>query len=314
MKLLFVADPVEKLNVAGDSSLALLRSALKRGHEVHWAVGEDVEFVGDSVAVWAQRVLECAEDAPPRLEGRKFHPITAMKAVFIRKDPPFDAGYVKLCWLLALAEKKVWMLNPPSVLLRYHEKLVPLEARAQGFLEKDDVIPTHIGDVTRAQELMARLQVAKVVTKPFLGFGGGNIELHEAAEFQALKAGNTKDFLAQPFREEVLKFGDRRVFFLEGELLAHFVRRPKAGGFIANLAQGGTAVSEPLTTREKEVIERLGRFLKSAGILLAGADLMGPLVSEVNITSPTGLRSLHQLDGKDYSDTILEYAEKATGV
>lgn len=310
MKIIFVADAVEKLKPAGDSSLALVRAALKRGHEVTWATAEDVEFVGHSVSVQAARVLECSPEGAPRLEEKKWHPLTAMDAAFIRKDPPFDANYVKLCWLLALAEKKVWMLNPPSLLLRYHEKLVPLEALAQGFLEEGDIIPTHIGSLSRAKEFIEELKPPKVITKPFLGFGGGDIELREAERFLSANDSHI-DTLTQPFREEILKYGDRRVFFLNGKLLAHFVRKPKAGGYVSNLAQGGSAVSAPLTKKEEEVIGRLGRFLKNAGIILAGADLIGHFVSEVNITSPTGLRSLEHLDKKDYADDIVSYAETA---
>lgn len=308
MRLLFVADPVGKLKPAGDSSLALLRGALAKRWESFWATGHDVEFVGDTVGVWANRVHESPKNALPKLEERHWHPLNAFDAVLIRKDPPFDSEYVKLCWILALAEEQVFMLNRPSLLLRYHEKLVPLEARAQGFLEKEDVIPTHLGELARAKEFVADLKTTKVITKPFLGFGGGDVVLRTQAEFRGLA--ELTDSVVQPFKEEVTKFGDRRVFFLNGELLAHFVRMPKEGGFISNLAQGGNAVASPLSGREEAVIARLGKFLKASGIALAGADLIGHLVSEVNITSPTGLMSLEKLEGKDYAAEILSFVEK----
>jgi glutathione synthase len=111
--------------------------------------------------------------------------------------------------------------------------------------------------------------------------------------------------------EDILRYGDRRVFFLDGKVLAHFVRRPPAGGFISNLAQGGTAVAEPLPPGADAVLEKLGRFLKAAGIVLAGADLIGRRISEVNITSPTGLRSLETLEGNDYASPIIELVERS---
>src|SRR5262249_54397303 len=162
-------------------------------------------------------------------------------------DPPFDGEYVRLCWLLALGESKAWMLNWPSLLLRYHEKLVPLEALAQGFLRQEDLIPSHIGAHESAVEFVQRNGFKDVVAKPFLGFGGAGVQLLKAEEFigRGGKRGEVEDLLVQPFREEVKRQGDRRVFFLDGEILAHFVRKPKEGGFISNLAQGGTAVTEP---------------------------------------------------------------------
>ena len=115
--------------------------------------------------------------------------------------------------------------------------------------------------------------------------------------------------MVQPYLEEIVEQGDRRVFFLDGELLAEFVRFPKEGGFIANLAQGGSAKKVPLSDVERAVCDRLGKFLKHTGIVFAGADLIGSKVSEVNITSPTGLCSLHALEGNDYGAPILDWLE-----
>ena len=208
------------------------------------------------------------------------------------------------------------MFNKPSLLLRYHEKLVPLEALAQGFLQAADIIPSHLGGGDEARSFIRSLGANQVITKPFLGFGGNDVHLVPSREFLAAKenaetGGMIEDVLVQPFQEDILRYGDRRVFFLDGEILAHFVRRPKPGGFISNLAQGGSAVAEPLLPEQEAVLKRLGKFLKSAGIALAGADLIGTRISEVNITSPTGLRSLEQLESNDYSSPIMEFAERS---
>jgi glutathione synthase len=112
----------------------------------------------------------------------------------------------------------------------------------------------------------------------------------------------------QPFEPKV-KDGDRRVFFLDGKLLASVVRVPKAGGYVSNLAQGGSAVSKPLSAKEKAVCLRLGKFLKAKKITLAGADLIGSKVSEVNITSPTGLRNILELENKNYADDVIRWIE-----
>jgi glutathione synthase len=308
MKILVIADPVEKLRPLGDSTLAIVREALRRKHEIFWAHHDDLEYRGDHLAVHTWDVVACKKDALAELGQRRTDRLTAFGAVLIRKDPPFDSVYVKLCWLLALCEKKTWMMNAPSALLRYHEKLVPLEAVAQGFLRSDDVIPTHMGASEEAREFVAASGYPKVVAKPFLGYAGNGVTLQSREEFIADSADHG-DRLVQPFREEIYNRGDRRVIYLGGRCIAHFARMPKAGSFISNLAQGGTAAALPVTPRESESIERLGKFLSAAGIHFAGADLIGHWVSEVNITSPTGLRSLEKLEGTDYTPQIMDYVE-----
>ena len=309
-KFLIVADPVDRLKPKGDSSLVLVREMLRRGHRVFWALDSGIEYAGH-VSAWAFPVESCERDELPVLGRPDWQELSSMEAVLIRRDPPFDASYVRLCWLLALAESKTWMFNRPSLLLRYHEKLVPLEAHAQGFLHDEDIISTHMGTLDRAKDFARAGKFHEVITKPFLGFAGGGVEKMSAADFMASsRSADTDEALVQPFVGEVVKEGDRRVFFLGGELLAQFTRMPKSGGFISNLAQGGTALSAPLSTAQKAVLGRLGEFLKSSGIELAGADLIGNRISEVNITSPTGLRSLEALEGNDYAGKIVDYMEK----
>lgn len=316
MKVLFIADPTEKLKPAGDSSLAMLREALRRRHEAYWGLAENLEYRGGRLRIVARRCEECGPDDRPVLGPEESLWLSETKAVFIRKDPPFDASYVRLCWLLSLEETKVVMVNKPSLLLRYHEKLVPLEALALGFLRPEDLIPTHIGDLDSAKAWVAEHRFAKVIAKPFLGFGGSRVHLYEGAHFQDWEPSSDEkeELLVQPFEEAVLKRGDRRVFFLGGRLIGDFVRKPAEGGFVSNLAQGGSAISLPLEGPEQEVLERLGKFLAHVGIDFAGADLIGTKISEVNITSPTGIRNLLKLENRDISGAIWDHVERKSAV
>ncbi len=309
MKFLFIADSTEKLKPASDTSLAIVRETLKRKHSVFWATDLGVELSGDQVGVWAAPVKSCLQDDFPTLGDLAWHPINAFHGAWIRKDPPFDTSYVKLCWMLSLAESKVWMLNRPSLLIRYHEKLVPLEARAQGYLSKEEILPSHIGTAKGAREFIERMKPEWVVTKPFLGFGGGGVQKHSLQDFLKLPDSVLADSVVQPFRTEITEVGDRRVFFLQGKYSGDFVRMPKPGGFISNLARGGSAKDEPLTTKEKKVIEKVGKFLKKTGIGFAGADFIGHRVSEINITSPTGVRALEKFDGRNLAEELVMLAE-----
>ncbi len=285
----------------------MARAALRRGHEVFWATDRDVTYALDSCLVNVLR-LSAAGDMPTSVKAGTLR-VRDLQGVFIRKDPPFDQSYVRLCWLLSLEEGRVVQFNRASLLLRYHEKLLPLEGLAQGFFDAGDLIPTFIGARPESMAYFDREKVDQVVTKPFLGYGGRDVGLQSLSAFKQ-SASSEFDSFIQPFREEVTSVGDRRVLFLDGKVLGHFVRMPAKGGFISNLAQGGTAHARPLTAEESKLADKVGKFLKASGIELAGADFIGPKVSEINITSPTGLRSLETLEGSDGADAIIEAWEK----
>jgi glutathione synthase len=310
MKFLFIADRFEKIKPKSDSTLSLVRRALARKHKVFWASSEDIQLTGYGVGVVAAEVLGCPPDSLPSVGSNEKTPLEKFETIFIRKDPPFDGSYVKLCWLLGLLERKIFMINRPSLLLRFHEKLLPLEAMTRGFLEPKDVIPTWLNDLEGAQAYVVQEKIERVVTKPFLGFGGSDVTSLNAVDFLKTKDLSAEDpRLVQPFQSEIA-LGDFRVFFLDGTVLAHFVRVPKEGDFISNLAQGGRAETRALSERQRDVLQRLGKFLKSSSVTLAGADLIGDKISEVNVTSPTGLQSLWHLEAKDYAENIIQFAER----
>lgn len=298
-KLVLIGDPVAKLKPAADSSFAMAEVALSQGISVYWAEADSVALSAQDVWLKAARVRAVSAQGLDLVEPAEELPLRKFAVAMIRKDPPFDTSYLRLCWLLALEESRVRLLNSPSSLLRYHEKMLPYEAVAQGFLKAADVIPSFCGPGAEARRFLENLGVAEVVSKPFLGHGGEAVHKLSRTEVLGfephsplLGGGN----LLQPYQPEITK-GDRRVFFLKGKYIGSFLRVPKEGHFVSNLAQGGTAVVAPLSAREKSVIERTGKFLRRVGIFFAGADLIGHRLSEVNVTSPTGFRSLEKLQG-----------------
>ena len=311
MKFLFIADPLEKVRPQSDTTLVLIQEAVKRGHEAFWATDRDVQLASSVVFVSAKKCVAAPKDVLPKLEEAEAIPLVEWDGVFIRKDPPFDESYLKLCWLLALEEKAVWISNKASVLIRYHEKLLPFEAVASGHLTHEDIIPTFLGNLKEAQRFVREQGMDKVIAKPFLGYAGGGLQLFEAKEFLQQSSG-LEGSLIQPYQKAISE-GDRRVFYLKGAIVGHFMRMPEKGGYISNLARGGTAVSKPITGNEKEVLEKLGKFLNECQIHFAGADVIGGRVSEVNITSPTGLRALEKLEGKHVGGAIIEMAETEIG-
>lgn len=311
MRVLFIADPLESLKKKSDTSFAFLRECLRQGHEVYWAIDRGVTAHSHQISIESSQITSCEKDELPIGLSASNRPIEDFDVVLIRKDPPFDMNYIQLCWVLSYAETKIYFMNRPSLLVRYHEKILPLEAVAHGFLQPDDIIPTFFGNWEAAKRYFKQNQVEKVILKPFWGFGGSDIQLLSAQEFESKSETPEllRDQIVQPFQKEITT-GDRRVFLLDGEILCHVVRVPKSGSIISNLAQGGSALATPLRPKEEEALLRLGKFLKFAGIHLAGADVIGEKISEVNITSPTGIRSIEELEGHDFSREIMLFATK----
>lgn len=312
LKIFFVADPVETLKPASDSTLAILRVAQDRGHRTYWLTDKDVEYVNGKVMLRARKCGAFSSEGFPSLGEVEVLDAESFHAGLIRKDPPFNDDYVRLCWILALIEKKVLFVNRPSLLVRYHEKLLPLEAFSQGFLKKTDLIPTHLGTGLSATAFVQNLKMPLVVTKPFLGYGGKNIDQWKKEDFinQGMSHPEKwEGFVVQPFLKEVLQ-EDRRLLVIDGKIRGQFVRVPPPGGFVANLAQGGTAEYRPLSKAQQSVGERAARFLKKIGMVFSGLDLIGPKVSEINVTSPTGFMSYQKLKGENLATYVISSIER----
>ncbi len=303
MNFLIIGDPIRNLKPKTDSSLAMAREALQRTHEIHWCTAEDLFLWQGRLHARVDAILGCPDDSLPATDTVKEPQVlNSFDGVWIRKDPPFDSSYLSLCWLLALEENNVPMLNKPSVLLRYHEKLLPFEAVEKGFLKEEELIPTFL-PTGRRMLVPQDFPKGEAVLKPFLGHGGKDVE-----KFPSPQTPEPYFFL-QPFQKEVTKTGDRRIFLLDGEVVGTFVRIPKEGEIKSNIAAGGTGVLKDMNKKEREIVDRLSLFLKEIGVTFAGVDMMNEKISEVNITSPTGFQTLRELGGGRLAATYVDYAE-----
>lgn len=302
---LIIIDPIDKLQIPIDTSIFVGECALKRGISVYFATEFDLTIERSKVHVLASRANEVFVDKAPRLVAAEKKLLSDFAVIFIRKDPPFDPSYVKLCWLLATVSGKSLILNAPELLLRYHEKMLPIEGLAQGFLKKTDVTNTFLGDAAAAR---ADLGDAPCILKPFLGHGGRGVEKHRASDLDDKKV--TADTLVQPYLSEIEKLGDFRVIFIQGKVRGFFSRFPKAGHYLSNVAQGGTPKLVSMSAAQKKTMDRVSKFLKKLGVYLAGVDLIGTKVSEINITSPSGLRIYSNLSGENLADELVVGAQK----
>jgi glutathione synthase len=303
MQFLIIADPIRDLKPKSDTSLAMVREAMLRAHSVHWCTAEDLTLWDGRVLARVEEVTGCAENSHPATTTvKELQSINGYDGVWVRKDPPFDVSYMSLCWLLALEENNVPFLNKPSLMLRYHEKMLPLEAMEKGFLRREEVIPTFL-PTGRRLPVPSDFPKGECVTKPWLGHGGAGV-----LKLEGPTQPEPYHFL-QPLQKEVTRTGDRRIFILNGEVIGSFARIPAEGDIRANLAAGGKAVMREMSRREMEIANRLGDFLKEIGIMFAGADMIGEKISEVNITSPTGFQALTEIGGRRLAPAYLDFAE-----
>lgn len=310
-KLLFIADSLEKVNLKSDSSLALAESAIQQNWEVFWCEAKNVHFINEDIIL--NKVYEINHvsltDIRFSLIKQKLVSFATFDFCFIRKDPPFDEGYKDLCWILA-TQAKVKIINPPEVLLAYHEKSLHWRALADGVLQKHHIISTCLSADLEVIEEYCKINEDilsnGLVCKPWLGHGGEDVQLFDSIpkfidSLQQQKKANKliPKYLIQPYLAEIQTEGDRRVLIANGKVIGDFVRLPAQGKIASNLAQGGTAILREMTQEQRIICEELGKFLKNKNIFLAGLDLIGTRIGEINITSPTGLRTYESLTGKN---------------
>ncbi len=313
-KALFVADPVEVLKPETDTSLYLMREAIRRQISVSFGDAHSISWVSDRVVVRARAILDLGSRSQhPRLGPESESSLQDFDFVFIRKEPPFNEDYQKLCWLLRPYEKKIRFFNPPSSLLLEHEKMIPLSAVAEGVLKKNEIIESCVTDDLRvALDFAKRMKTEHLICKPWLGHGGRDIQLFDRESFIKDPHEFWKDdeeFMLQPFHEAIFERGDRRVLTMNGKVLGNFVRLPKKGHFVSNLVRGGQAFLRDLEAEEISILDRFCSWLNSKGILFAGLDFIDAKLSEVNVTSPTGLGAFEDLTGRDLSREIWDAFE-----
>ncbi len=317
-KLLFIADSLKKVNLKSDSSLALAQVALEENWQVFWCEAENLHFINDELVVnYLSEIISLSiNDLKYEAVNDNSIPLANFNYCFIRKDPPFDENYKDLCWLLA-TQSKVKILNPPEMLLAYHEKSLQWKVYSAGAIKKENLIATCLSSdknlIKNYLEFNHELFVNGIVCKPWLGHGGEDVQLFKNIEelfvfFQQCLSKNASlpKYLIQPYLQEIHTAGDRRVLIANGEIIGDFVRLPAQGKIASNLAQGGTAVIREMTNEQVQICANVANYLKCNNIMFAGLDLIGTKIGEINITSPTGLRTYENLTGNNIARKAFE--------
>ncbi len=312
MRLLFVADPLEQFNIKKDTTFAMMKEAAARGHEIlaceprHlvWQHGGRVSATLRQVALSGDPVYWFTEQHVPEMA------LADLDAVLMRKDPPFDSEYFYATHLLQQAEREgARVFNKPAALRDHPEKLAILE------------FPELIGPtlVTRDAEAIKRFHAEHrdIILKPLDGMGGmgifrvGEDGLNLGSITETLNRHGTTTVMVQRYLPEIVQ-GDKRILVIAGEPVPYCLARiPQGSEIRGNLAAGGKGVAQPLSASDREIAETLGPVLAARGLLLAGLDVIGDSLTEINVTSPTCFREIADQTGFDVAKVFVDALEAA---
>ena len=305
---LFVSDPIESFLVDKDTTIAFMREADRRGHEVFSAEAETLAFAAGAPHASACR-LRLREGDPwyEALPSSEL-PLGHFDVVWMRKDPPYDLNYFFAAHLLELSPAPTLVVNSPRGLRDVTEKLFVLrfpELCPQTLISR------------RVEELLAFREKlgGEMVVKPIGGCGGEGVfhlradDPNTRALLDMVTAHGSQYQIAQRYIPEIRQ-GDKRIILVEGEPVGAVLRVPQHWESRANFHAGGAAVKAELSDRDREICAAIGPSLVEHGILFAGIDVIGDWLTEVNVTSPTGIREINELDGVRLEVLVLDAVER----
>jgi glutathione synthase len=310
MKLAFILDPLDDIKTYKDSSYAMMQEAARRGHELFVLQQEDLLCRNGVVSGRAAAIqLTGAKTGWYALEARREVPLAAFDALLMRKDPPFDMEYIYSTYLLELAEGQgARVINRPRALRDCNEKF-----SITRFVSL--TVPTL---VTRLEsELRAFLEAqADVVLKPLDGMGGASVfrlqrqDPNIGVVIETLTHYGRRTIMAQRYIPDIVN-GDKRILLIDGEPVPYALARiPKAGETRGNLAAGARGVVRELSARDREIAQTVGPVLAREGMLLVGLDVIGDYLTEINVTSPTGMREIMDQSGFDVAGMMIDAVER----
>ncbi|MBS0386999.1 MAG: glutathione synthase [Proteobacteria bacterium] len=306
-RLLVVMDPIDHIKYQKDTTLALLLAAAARGYELHYAEMHDLRL-RDGVAEGSTRALTVRAD--PHDWFTLGEPVTRVlgdfDVVLMRKDPPFDTEYIYATYILERAELAgALVVNRPRGLRDMNEKVYTAWF-------PQCCAPTL---VTRDMQQMAAFAAehGTIVCKPLHGMGGRSIfvvakgDKNASVVYETLTDYGARFAIVQKYLPEIAVTGDARVLLVDGEPLPYALARiPGAHDHRGNLAAGAKGVARPLNERDRWLAAQIGPAMRAAGMLFVGLDVIGGFVTEINVTSPTGVRELQAQFGVDAAALLLQ--------
>lgn len=303
MKLAFIMDPLAEVKAHKDTTYFIMLAAHERGHEVFYLDQRDLLVIDAALYGNVSPVAVHADiDSPFSVDAPALRPMADMDVVFVRTDPPVDRRYFYTTLLLDLLPASTRVVNPPAALRNWNEKLAALFY--------PDISPTTRILRTREDILAFAEGEDRVTLKPIDGHGGAGIEFlrhsdaDAAQKIERVTHGGTHWVIAQRYLPEAAD-GDRRILILDGQPLGTVLRMHQEGVELNNLDAGGSALPAELDDRDRELCRRIAPGLAEQGIVFCGIDVIGGLLIEINITSPTLLQELCRYSGQDFHHQIV---------
>jgi glutathione synthase len=309
IRLAVVMDPIEEIKYPKDTSLAMLQAAQHRGYELYYLTQDDLYLRDGQARGWARRLTVFAD--PARwfaLGDTEDLPLGDFDIILMRKDPPFDMEFIYTTYILERAELAgAMVVNRPQGLRDMNEKVYT--AWFPQFCA-----PTL---VTRSMAAMERFAAehARVVVKPLHGMGGRSIFVVDQQDknlrvvFETLTEYGSRFAIVQKYLPEIVTSGDSRVLVIDGQPAPYaLARMPSATDNRGNLAAGATGVARPLNDRDRQLVAGIGPALAERGMLFVGLDVIGGCVTEINVTSPTGVREIDKQCGTDIAGLFIDAA------
>src|SRR5690349_13698386 len=309
LKIGVVMDPVEKINIDKDTTFVLMLEAQQRGHEIHYMELDDL-FIRGGTPQGRYRRLEVARATPHfYLGAERIGALEEFDSVWMRKDPPFDMRFFFATHLLSLIDQsKCFVLNNPKGLREANEKLYALRFPEQ--------IPQTLvsSSIARLREFMTELG-GEMIVKPLDGCGGSGVfylneqDRNTNSILEAATDNGRRLVMGQRYLPEIRQ-GDKRIIVLNGEPLGAVLRVPLESEIRGNIHVGGQCVKTELTDRDREICASLAPLLRSDGLYFVGLDVIGGFLTEVNVTSPTGIQEVNALNQVSLEMDVVDFVER----
>ncbi|MBL4603102.1 MAG: glutathione synthase [Emcibacteraceae bacterium] len=302
-------DPVESIDINGDSTFAMGLEAQKRGHKLFHYLVEDMSFVNDKVKAHAKPLEFRREQGNHYTVGESTHMDLGsdIDVILMRQDPPFHMGYITATHILEHIHPKTLVVNDPTSVRNAPEKI---------FLTRfPDLMPPTLITMNTDDVKAFRREYGDIIVKPLYGNGGAGVfriredDQNLSSLIEMFQEFYTEPFIVQKYLSDVRK-GDKRIILVDGEAVGAINRVPGEGEVRSNMHVGGEARKTELTAREHEICQAIGPILKEQGQIFVGIDVIGDYLTEINVTSPTGIQEIQRFDGTDIASLLWDAIER----
>lgn len=306
LKVAVQMDPIESIDISGDSTFALMLEAQARGHSLFYYQTKTLAYDGTLTALGHDVSVQDVKGSHFKLGTEKRIDLSTQNVLHMRQDPPFDMGYITATHLLDLIHPKTLVVNDPTEVRNAPEKLFILKFPE---LMPETLITRDVSEINKFRQ-----HHGDIILKPLYGNGGAGIfrthkdDQNFTSLLELFASAYKEPFIAQKYLPAVRK-GDKRIILVDGKVAGALNRVPAEHDNRSNMHVGGRAEATTLTKREHEICEAIGPELKKRGLIFTGIDVIGDVMTEINVTSPTGIRQVKRFGGADIAALIWDAIE-----